>query len=639
MVAMALMAIFGVVAPTIASAQAIPAPVITSIPQQTVAVGGTVTFTVVTTDPNNVGLGNMSLSISDPSGTLPADLLGALDSITGVFSWTPTVAGTYTFDIIADDGVAVDAVGNATFGQTPVTIIVTGGVVPPVTTSLAIDPITSSSIVTAITGTSVNVDLTSLMLTINDITTGEYWNDSSVPFVWSPALGYVVGTTNDPLTGNWSYDTSTIPFTNGDTYQISMDAFDLPAPGNPVSATPVTFTFGNIVVTPVLTSVTVAPAASTINVAGTQQLTANPLDQNTAAFVGATITWSSSDTAIATVDASGLVTGVAAGSATITATAVSGVVTVTGTASVTVVAVPPTSVPTITTINVTPVNPLIAFGTTKQFVATGVDQNGAVLTTQPTFTWTSSDTAVGTVDANTGMFTAIAAGITTITATDAVSTLTGTTVATVSDISPVNPSVVVGSTIQFTFATTSESATTTWSSSNPAVATINSATGLATSVAVGTTVITVNYDDDGDDSDDISTTTLTVTAAPVVPSSSGGSSRSSGVGFYRSLFAINNAPRCASGDLFDTNDGTRCPGGQVLGESSFKFLNYLKMGMSNDSVRELQERLRKEGYFTFPTSTGYFGSVTFNAVKSFQRARGLPSTGFVGPMTIGELNK
>ena len=68
--------------------------------------------------------------------------------------------------------------------------------------------------------------------------------------------------------------------------------------------------------TPAVTSVAVAPATASIAVSGTQQLTA------TVSPSGAvqTVTWSSSDTAVAEVSASGVVTGKSAGTATITAT-------------------------------------------------------------------------------------------------------------------------------------------------------------------------------------------------------------------------------------------------------------------------------------------------------------------------------
>ena len=64
----------------------------------------------------------------------------------------------------------------------------------------------------------------------------------------------------------------------------------------------------------------VEPASATINEGSTQQLIATVYDQNGNALPNAVVEWESDDTAIATVDSSGLVTAVAAGSATITAT-------------------------------------------------------------------------------------------------------------------------------------------------------------------------------------------------------------------------------------------------------------------------------------------------------------------------------
>ena len=69
-------------------------------------------------------------------------------------------------------------------------------------------------------------------------------------------------------------------------------------------------------------TVTVSPATADLTALGaTVQLTAEVRDQNARVMAGATVTWSSGDTSVATVDASGLVTGVAEGAATITASA------------------------------------------------------------------------------------------------------------------------------------------------------------------------------------------------------------------------------------------------------------------------------------------------------------------------------
>src|SRR5437773_1679333 len=68
-------------------------------------------------------------------------------------------------------------------------------------------------------------------------------------------------------------------------------------------------------------SVTVSPATASVPAGQTMQLAATPKDANGNSLSGRTISWSSGSTAVATVSASGLVTGVAAGAATITATA------------------------------------------------------------------------------------------------------------------------------------------------------------------------------------------------------------------------------------------------------------------------------------------------------------------------------
>lgn len=67
-------------------------------------------------------------------------------------------------------------------------------------------------------------------------------------------------------------------------------------------------------------SVDVTPTTATVHGGTTQQLTAQTLSRTGLPFPGQIVTWSSSDTSKATVNSSGLVTAVAVGSATITAT-------------------------------------------------------------------------------------------------------------------------------------------------------------------------------------------------------------------------------------------------------------------------------------------------------------------------------
>lgn len=70
-------------------------------------------------------------------------------------------------------------------------------------------------------------------------------------------------------------------------------------------------------------TVTVTPADTTVRVGNSVQLTATLRAANNAVLTGRTITWASSDPAIATVNASGRVTGVAASSQFVTITATS----------------------------------------------------------------------------------------------------------------------------------------------------------------------------------------------------------------------------------------------------------------------------------------------------------------------------
>ncbi len=82
--------------------------------------------------------------------------------------------------------------------------------------------------------------------------------------------------------------------------------------------------------------------------------------------------------------------------------------------------------------------------------------------------------------------------------------------------------------------------------------------------------------------------------------------------------------------------------------SLFKFLMNLKFGDRNHDVVELQNRLKSEGYFTYPVSTGYFGIFTKSAVILYQETYasevlwplGLTKgTGFVGTYTRAKLNQ
>ncbi|MFC5711478.1 peptidoglycan-binding protein [Thalassorhabdus alkalitolerans] len=63
----------------------------------------------------------------------------------------------------------------------------------------------------------------------------------------------------------------------------------------------------------------------------------------------------------------------------------------------------------------------------------------------------------------------------------------------------------------------------------------------------------------------------------------------------------------------------------------------LRSGMNNSDVQELQQALKDEGYFNFHTTTNYFGPITRQAVRDFQRSAGITVDGIAGPQTFGAL--
>lgn len=152
--------------------------------------------------------------------------------------------------------------------------------------------------------------------------------------------------------------------------------------------------------------VTVGPSGQTIRREGAVQLSATVVDAGGTTRTNRTVTWSSLNPTIATVSASGLVSGVADGQATIRATSegVSGQTTVTVFGS-----------PVIATVTVTPASPLRGTGTTTQMTATARAGSGTIIT-DATFTWASTNTAVATVSP-TGLVSVVGRGTAVISAT------------------------------------------------------------------------------------------------------------------------------------------------------------------------------------------------------------------------------
>src|SRR3989344_765350 len=71
-------------------------------------------------------------------------------------------------------------------------------------------------------------------------------------------------------------------------------------------------------------------------------------------------------------------------------------------------------------------------------------------------------------------------------------------------------------------------------------------------------------------------------------------------------------------------------------DSPINFTRNLTIGSRGTDVTELQELLRGQGLLN-AEPTGYFGTLTKEAVRDFQRARGISDTGYVGTLTRGAL--
>ena len=234
-------------------------------------------------------------------------------------------------------------------------------------------------------------------------------------------------------------------------------------------------------------SVTVSPSSDDIVVAQTLQLTATTKDGAGATLTGRAVAWSTSDAAKATVSSTGLVTGVAPGPVTITATSEGR----SGTSAVTVKPKP------VGAVILSPAQVSIEAGQTRQLTAQVTDDQGNVLSGRPV-SYASQNTAIATVSA-TGLVTAVAVGATKIDASSegktgsADITVTAVPVATV-EVSPGSSDLTVGQAATLT-ATAKDSRgavlpnrPASWASGAPLVATV-SGSGVVTAVGNGSAVI------------------------------------------------------------------------------------------------------------------------------------------------------
>ncbi len=347
-----------------------------------------------------------------------------------------------------------------------------------------------------------------------DILTGTHSSTGNLTdqVTWSSSSTSVATINSSGLATAVSAGTTTITATLG------------PSTGGILEAT-ATLTVGGAAIAPRdLASITIVPSSQTVsNIGEPIQFAAvgNYSAPPTAVeLTTSQVTWSSSDTTIATISSAGLATSVGPGTATIIATATAPIsgATIIGSATLTVSS---TAVPRdLVSITIIPnTQSLSAVGALAQLTAIG-NYSGSPTTVQLTpqqVTWGSNDVTVATVN-SAGLVTSVGGGTATITATATansgativgVATLTVTVPTTVQrDLTSITiiPSsqntTTVGEPVQFTaIGNYNASPTTvdltgpgmvTWKSSDTFVATMNSSTGLATSANGGTTTITAS---------------------------------------------------------------------------------------------------------------------------------------------------
>jgi uncharacterized protein YjdB len=248
----------------------------------------------------------------------------------------------------------------------------------------------------------------------------------------APAAGVTlnVGQTSDfTATAHWSNGTSTVPYDSSVTWTtnlpnvatvnsagvvtaVAAGSATLTASANGLNTTAAITVSSS---SPTLTSITLTPASSTLSIGQTVDITSAAKWSNGTSTTpyDSYLTWISSSPSVATVNAGGVVTAVAAGTATITAS-LGGV---SRTAAITVNA---GSAAALTGITMLQSTSSLQVGQTTGVVVMANWSNGTTTSPYTTgVTWTSSNSAVATATPNaTGCtVTAVSAGTVNITAT------------------------------------------------------------------------------------------------------------------------------------------------------------------------------------------------------------------------------
>ncbi|HOY33201.1 MAG TPA: T9SS type A sorting domain-containing protein, partial [Bacteroidales bacterium] len=391
---------------------------------------GTAIITYSVTVGGCVNTATKSVTITDP---MPQTLTGLQQICTGLSAtWTSTTyGGTWISDNpgVAAVDISTGVVTGISEGTTVITYSITiGGCVNTAAQTVTItDPLPQT-----ITGTS--------MICVGS---AETWTSTTQGGIWTSDTPGVA--TADPLSGvvTGISDGSAVI-----TYSITV---------------------GGCINTATQTATITAPFPQTIN--GLQQICAGSTTTWTSSTYGGT--WTSDNIGVATVDpSSGLVTGVSGGACIISYSLTIGGCVNTATQSVTV----------------TDPIPQIISGTTPVCIGS----NTIWTSTTTGGIWASDNPSIATIEPISGMVTGVAAGSTVVTYTVTVGACSNTATQMLTITEPIlqtlsgNTPICIGSSENWTSTSTGG----TWTSSDPATATVDASTGLVTGVAAGTSLIT-----------------------------------------------------------------------------------------------------------------------------------------------------
>jgi len=239
-------------------------------------------------------------------------------------------------------------------------------------------------------------------------------------------------------------------------------------------------------------TLSITPVNTTISIRSIQMYLATLIDSEGKHTDVTTVDWSIDNLSVATIDASGLVTGSGVGACTITGSYTINGVSITGTTPLAVV---------LPTLSIVPPTTTISSGSTQQYQAILRDYAGHTTDVTQSVIWSSKGVGLASAIINQqGVATAHGSGTCTITATDPISKAFGTATLIITmpsiSITPISKNILPGSTQQYQAILTDSAGRMTdvtqsanWISNNISVATINGL-GLATGNIAGTCTIT-----------------------------------------------------------------------------------------------------------------------------------------------------